>query len=82
MSTPTSAVARTSSDPGELLALAGELQRVYVENAPSLPLFASPLWGVLNTSLFVGFPGRGRAYAGASPGQADTLPALVEIAPR
>ena len=71
-----------TSDPDELLALSGELQRIYVENAPSLPLFASPLWGVFNTSRFVGFPGRARAYAGASPGQTDTLPALVEIAPR
>jgi peptide/nickel transport system substrate-binding protein len=71
-----------SSDPDELMALTGELQKIYVENAPSVPLFASPLWGVFNTSRFVGFPGRARAYAGASPGQADTLPALVEIAPR
>jgi peptide/nickel transport system substrate-binding protein len=71
-----------TSDADELLALSGELQRIYVENAPSLPLFASPLWGVFNTSRFVGFPGRARAYAGASPGQTDTLPALVEIAPR
>ncbi len=71
-----------SSDPDELLALTGELQKIYVENAPSLPLFASPLWGVFNTSRFMGFPGRVRAYAGASPGQTDTLPALVEIAPR
>jgi peptide/nickel transport system substrate-binding protein len=71
-----------SSDPTELLALSGELQRIYVENAPSLPLFASPLWGVFNTSRFVGFPGRARAFAGASPGQTDTLPALVEITPR
>jgi peptide/nickel transport system substrate-binding protein len=71
-----------SSDAGELLALSGELQKIYVENAPSLPLFASPLWGVFNTSRYVGFPGRARAYAGASPGQTDTLPALVEIAPR
>jgi len=71
-----------ASDPGELLALSGDLQKIYVESAPSLPLFASPLWGVFNTSRFVGFPGRARAYAGASPGQTDTLPALVEIAPR
>jgi len=71
-----------ASDPAELLSLGAELQKIYVESAPSLPLFASPLWGVFNTSLFVGFPGRARAYAGASPGQTDTLPALVEIAPR
>jgi peptide/nickel transport system substrate-binding protein len=71
-----------TSDPNEPLALSGDLQRIYVENAPSLPLFASPLWGVFNTSRFVGFPSRARAYAGASPGQTDTLPALVEIAAR
>jgi len=71
-----------SSDPTELLALGAELQRIYVENAPSLPLFASPLWGVFNTSRFVGFPSRARPYAGAAPGQTDALPALVEIAPR
>jgi hypothetical protein len=47
-----------------------------------VPLFASPLWGVFNTSRFAGFPNRVRAYAGASPGQTDALPALVEIAPR
>lgn len=62
--------------------LSAQLEKIYVEEAPSVPLFASPLWGVFNTSRFVGFPGRARAYAGASPGQADALPALVEIAPR
>jgi peptide/nickel transport system substrate-binding protein len=71
-----------ASDPAELQALSARLQEIYVENAPSLPLFASPLWGVFNTSRFAGFPNRVRAYAGASPGQTDALPALVEIAPR
>jgi peptide/nickel transport system substrate-binding protein len=71
-----------SSDTVELLALNRDLQKIYVENAPSLPLFASPLWGVFNTSRYVGFPGRARPYAGAAPGQVDSLPALVEIAPR
>jgi peptide/nickel transport system substrate-binding protein len=45
-----------ASDPAELLALSGKLQEIYVENAPSLPLFASPLWGVFNTSRFRGLP--------------------------
>ena len=36
-----------ASDPEELLALSGELQKIYVENAPSLPLLASPLLGRL-----------------------------------
>jgi peptide/nickel transport system substrate-binding protein len=71
-----------SADPNELLSLGRALQKIYVENAPSLPLFASPLWGVFNTSKYGGFPGRARPYAGAAPGQADSLPALVEVAPR
>jgi peptide/nickel transport system substrate-binding protein len=71
-----------SADPNELLSLGRALQKIYVENAPSLPLFASPLWGVFNTSKYVGFPGRARPYAGAAPGQPDSLPALVEVAPR
>jgi peptide/nickel transport system substrate-binding protein len=71
-----------SADPSELLSLGRALQKIYVENAPSLPLFASPLWGVFNTSKYGGFPGRARPYAGAAPGQPDSLPALVEVAPR
>src|SRR5260221_3881828 len=63
-----------ASDQSELLALGADLQRIYVENAPSLPLFASPLWGVFNTSRFVGFPGRARAYARAAPRRTGTQP--------
>jgi peptide/nickel transport system substrate-binding protein len=84
-STEASAILRrfeASADTGELQALTVELQKIYVENAPSLPLYPSPLWGVFNTSHFTGFPGRALPYAGASPGQTDALPALVEIAPR
>ena len=71
-----------SADPNELMTLGRELQQIYAENAPSLPLYGSALWGVFNTSVYGGFPGRARPYGGASPGQPDTLPAFVDVTPR
>jgi peptide/nickel transport system substrate-binding protein len=72
-----------SSDDAELAQVARALQKVYVDQAPSLPLFASPLWGVFNATRFSGFPSRFHPYGGASPGlNSDTLPVLVEVKPR
>jgi peptide/nickel transport system substrate-binding protein len=72
-----------SSDSNELLALSRGLQRIYAEQAPSLPLFTNPVWGVFNTTRFTGFPSRFKPYASASPiWTADVLPALVELTPR
>jgi peptide/nickel transport system substrate-binding protein len=72
-----------SSDEAELARLGRALQQIYVESAPSLPLFASPLWGVFNTGRLGGFPSRFQPYGGAAPGlNSDTLPVLVEVKPR
>ena len=72
-----------SSDEAELAKVGRALQQIYVENAPSLPLFASPLWGVFNASRLGGFPSRLRPYGGAAPGlNSDALPVLVEVKPR
>lgn len=72
-----------SSDSNELLKLSSSLQRIYSDQAPSLPLFTNPVWGVFNTSRFTGFPSRFKPYASASPiWTADVLPALVELTPR
>jgi peptide/nickel transport system substrate-binding protein len=72
----------STADVEELGTLARQLQKEYVEQAPSLPLFASPLWGVFSTERFSGFPGRMNPYASAAPGGADSLPVLVQVAPR
>jgi peptide/nickel transport system substrate-binding protein len=66
----------------ELLTLSHQLQRVYVESAPSIPLYASPVWGVFNTRYYSGFPSRLRPYAAPAPGGPDGLPALLEVAAR
>ena len=72
-----------SADVAELASLGRDLQRLYVENAPSLPLFASPLWGVFSTERYSGFPSRLNPYASAAPGGApDSLPVLLQVAPR
>ena len=72
-----------SSDSAEQERLARELQMIYVNSAPSLPLFASPLWGVFNASQLTGFPSRFSPYAGSSPGlHSDNLQVLVGVKPR
>jgi peptide/nickel transport system substrate-binding protein len=72
-----------TSDSDEQAELNRQLQRIYVANAPSLPLFASRLWGVFNSRYFTGFPSRFLPYAGAAPdGQPDSLPVLIEVKPR
>lgn len=72
-----------SSDAAEQAKVGSALQKIFVDSAPSIPLYASPLWGVFNTSRFAGFPSRFHPYAGAAPGlQSDTLQVLVEVKPR
>jgi len=72
-----------TADVKEQTDLAWQLQRLYVANAPSLPLYASRLWGVFNSKRFSGFPSRFLPYAGAAPdGQPDSLPVLIEVKPR
>jgi peptide/nickel transport system substrate-binding protein len=72
-----------SAEAAEEMQLSRGLQKIFIGSAPSLPLFASPLWGVFNTSRFTGFPSRFHPYAGAVPGlQSDNLQVLVEVKPR
>jgi peptide/nickel transport system substrate-binding protein len=72
-----------TADAAEQADIARQLERLYVANAPSIPLFASRLWGVFNSKRFSGFPSRFLPYAGAAPdGQPDTLPVLIEVKPR
>ena len=72
-----------TADAAEQTDIARQLERLYVANAPSIPLFASRLWGVFNSKRFSGFPSRFLPYAGAAPdGQPDTLPVLIEVKPR
>jgi peptide/nickel transport system substrate-binding protein len=72
-----------SAEEAEQMQVSRGLQKIFVDSAPSLPLFASPLWGVFNTSRFTGFPSRFYPYAAAVPSlQSDNLQVLVEVKPR
>jgi peptide/nickel transport system substrate-binding protein len=72
-----------STEVDELAGLGRDLQRLFVENAPSLPLFASPLWGVFSTERFSGFPSRQNPFGSAVPSaSSDALPVLVQATPR
>ena len=82
-------IEQTSSAP-ETAALMADLQRRFVESAPSIPLFIGPQWGVYNTTRVTGFPSRFRPYANAVPTGSprgafpspDSLPVLLEVKPR
>ena len=79
-----------TSDAAEIATLAVELQRRFAYDAPSIPLFIGPQWGVYNTTRLAGFPSRFRPYASAVPTGSprgafpapDSLPVLLEVKPR
>jgi peptide/nickel transport system substrate-binding protein len=79
-----------TSNAAETTRLVTELQRVFVDKAPSIPVFIGPQWGVYNTTRLSGFPSRFRPYANAVPTGSprgafpapDSLPVLLEIKPR
>lgn len=79
---PLRALERTS-DPDEETRLYGELQALFVEHAPAIPLFPGPLWAEYSTARFVGFPDRDHPYAPPSPNWApQSLLVLTEVRPR
>ncbi|MDP9365355.1 MAG: ABC transporter substrate-binding protein [Chloroflexota bacterium] len=52
-----------TSDPAQQQEIAKQLQMVYVEQAPAIPLFPGPQWGEFNTTRFTGFPDETNPYA-------------------
>ena len=47
--------------------LVDELQRLFVEHAPAIPLFPGTLWGEFNTRRATGFPDENAPYAPLAP---------------
>ncbi len=60
----------------EQRALAAELQRIFLAEAPAIPLFPSASWGEANTRWVTGFPSADDPYARLSPNTAPE-PLLV-----
>ncbi len=73
------------ADPAKQRALCVELQRVFVSEAPAIPLYPNPSWAEYNTSRFTGFPAADNPYADPSPNKFDRgelLLVLTTLTPR
>ena len=66
-----------TADPDEQLAIIGDLQALYVENMPAIPLFQGPTWYEYTTYRFTGFPTEEDYYAQGSPWEANSRPIVV-----
>lgn len=77
------AAVEATSDPDVQAALFRELQAVFVEEKPAIPLFPGPTWGVANTRLFDGFPTAASPWAALSPNRSpESLLVLSALEPR
>jgi peptide/nickel transport system substrate-binding protein len=72
-----------TADPAEQRRLSDDMQLLFVESAPVIPLFPNPSWGEYNTSRITGFPSKENPYAKLSPNDpADYLLVLTELKPK
>ncbi|HEY0710313.1 MAG TPA: ABC transporter substrate-binding protein, partial [Polyangia bacterium] len=81
---PLFAALQATVDPAEERRLFSELQALFVEHAPAIPLFPGPLWGQFNSRRFKGFPSAAHPYAPLSPNIYGPQPLLVltQLSPR
>jgi peptide/nickel transport system substrate-binding protein len=73
------------AEPAAQHRLCGEMQRVFVAEAPAIPLYPNPSWAEYNRGRFDGFPSAANPYADASPNKFDRgecLLVLTTLAPR
>lgn len=70
-----------SADEAEQAATMDELQAVFAENAPLIPLFPGPRWGAYNTTRFSGFPNEDNPYAPLSARSTTTVLVLTTLEP-
>ncbi|ADO73148.1 ABC transporter substrate-binding protein [Stigmatella aurantiaca] len=72
-----------TNDEAEQRKLADQMQVIFVQNAPSIPLFPGPSWGEYNTSRFTNFPNKDNPYAKLTPNSSpENLFVLVEVKPK
>jgi peptide/nickel transport system substrate-binding protein len=70
-----------ASDPTAQENVMDQLQEVFAENAPVVPLFPGPKWGAYNTTRFTGFPDEDNPYAPLSTRAATSVLVLTTIEP-
>ncbi|WP_438005773.1 ABC transporter substrate-binding protein [Sorangium sp. So ce321] len=73
----------SATDPAEQKRIIDELQNIYAQQVPVIPLFKNPSWGEYSTKRFVGWPSKENPYAKLSPNNPpDYLIVLTEIKPK
>jgi peptide/nickel transport system substrate-binding protein len=73
------------ADPQGQRWLAARLQRIFVAEAPAIPLYPNPSWAEFNTGRFDGFPTAENPYCDPSPNKFDRgecLLVLTTLTPR
>ena len=69
-----------TSNQNEITKIIYDLQHLFIEHAPSIPLFAEPSWAECNTKFFTNFPSAENPYATLSPNYApENLFVLVNV---
>ncbi|AUX36818.1 MULTISPECIES: ABC transporter substrate-binding protein [Sorangium] len=72
-----------ATDPAEQKSIIDDLQMIYAQQVPVIPLFKNPSWGEYSTKRFVGWPSKENPYAKLSPNNSpDYLLVLTEIKPK
>jgi peptide/nickel transport system substrate-binding protein len=61
--------------------IADQLQVLYAEHAPAVPLFPGPQWGQFNSSRFTGFPSEENPYAILSTYAAERGIVMTTVTP-
>jgi peptide/nickel transport system substrate-binding protein len=73
----------STNDLAEQKKLAGQLQVLFVQNAPAIPLFPGPSWGEYSTRRFTNFPSQENPYAKLTPNSSpENLFLMVEVKPK
>ncbi len=66
-------------DPAAQKQLADALQRIFVDEAPAIPLYPNPSWAEYSTARFAGFPSRENPFADPSPNKFDRGEVLLVL---
>lgn len=74
-------LAATSDIVGQT-AIAAQLETLYNEDAPTIPLFPGPMWGAYNSKYYQGWPTKADPYATLSTRSATTVLVLTNLTPR
>ncbi|WP_141736119.1 ABC transporter substrate-binding protein [Oligoflexus tunisiensis] len=70
-------------DPERQKEISNLLQDIFMVEAPAVPLFPAPAWGLFNSKHFEGFPSAENPYAALSPNfRPEILLLLNEVKPR